>query len=689
MTTQPTMLNELLTPEDLAVETVVARYQRVAPAVTRFARALSGNESLVVRMGAEPAASDSEVVCDPRVFQAAYNRNAPVTPDEVAIASALHEVMHLVSTRLDERRVVPTDWPRRMVLGDEPTDLVTVIEKTGGPIAQRLFFVLEDARQENQGLRPYPGARSVLDDLYGAALPEAFAGSGSLSQFVLASFLMAGGYVTRSQMEKRVSTKTLRAIDDGLDLIERAGETQDPWEVGQIALELEEIARRHKLATEVPNETTAAQKELAERTDAGRAARAVDKVRLFSPIVEDAESYDATRTAADARAGASEHKGVSQVADDESTDQLLRLGASPTIHLPNGQTGKLVVSPIPTAFSRYAGSGRTAIAQAAQRWDVGQRRVSGELYPLFAANQRRGLRSGFDQGDVSPHAALFIGAGLYQRLYERRANRNRRTYAVSLLVDGSASMLQPRPTRVGRKPWGMSTAMLGAWTMARLCDELQIDFEVALFNRGFAPRPEDTEARYLRRRSATTAGLRKTQGAAAQRLSSTVNHFLVKPFDRRWREGSDTLAGLFYTAAEPRRAVREVSRNPEEAPPVSMFEKAANVDEFNIIHAAERLDRTGAQVRVLMVLADGMTRGSVAALASSVRSVEARGTTVLGIGIGDQTVETAYGRHETVDQPQTLARAMVDGTTGALQRSLAAFGLDTWWSRARTRSFTE
>ncbi|MPZ51673.1 MAG: hypothetical protein GEU79_02895 [Acidimicrobiia bacterium] len=686
MTSQTTMLTDLLTPEDLAVESVVARYQRVAPAVTRFARTLSGDDQLVVRMGSDSAASNTEVVCDPRVFQAAYNRNAPVTPDEVAIASALHEVIHLVSTRLDELRVVPDYWPRRIAVGDEPTDLLTVMEKTAGPIAQRLFFFLEDARQEKSGLVTYPGARSVLDDLYRAALPEAFARSGSLGQFVLSGFLIAGGYIDRGDIEKRISTKALRAIDDGMDLFEAAGAAEDVWDVGEISIKLETIARSHNLATEVPKEATRAQRELAERTDAERAAKGVDAVRLYSPIVEDAESYDATRTAADARSGASDQKGSSQVADDESTDQLLRLGASPTIHLPNGQRGKLVVSPIPTAFAQYAQQGHQAIVRTARSWDVGQRRVSGELYPLFAANQRRGLRSGFDQGDVSPHAALFIGAGLYQRLYERRANRTRRTYAISLLVDGSASMLQPRFTTRGHKPWGMTAAMLGAWTMARLCDELQIDFEVALFNRGYAPHPGDTEARYIRSRSATIAGLRRTQGTSAQRLSSTVNHFLVKPFDRRWRDGSDALAGLFWTASEPRAATREASRNPDEAPPVSMFEKAANVDEFNIIHAADRLDRTGAQVKVLMVLADGMTRGSVTALSSAVRAVEARSTTVLGIGIGDDTVENAYGRHEIVDQPETLARAMVDGTRGALRRSLAAFGMETWWSRTRVRS---
>src|SRR5690606_16140523 len=186
---------------------------------------------------------------------------------------------------------------------------------------------------------------------------------------------------------------------------------------------------------------------------------------------------------------------------------------------------------------------------------------------------------------VSPHAALFIGAGLYQRLYERRAARTRRTYAVSLLVDASASMLMSRPDGPKpsnqralasmARPWGMAAALLGAWTLAQLSDELQIDFEVALFNRGFAARVDDTEWSYTRGRSAATAGLRRTQGAAADRLTSTVNHYLVKPFDRRWREAEDVLAGLFWTAAEPRRAAAVARRDPRSAAPVSMFEKAA------------------------------------------------------------------------------------------------------------------
>jgi hypothetical protein len=177
-------------------------------------------------------------------------------------------------------------------------------------------------------------------------------------------------------------------------------------------------------------------------------------------------------------------------------------------------------------------------------------------------------------------------------------------------------------------------------------------------------------------------GTETDPGSAADRLTSTVNHYLVKPFDRRWRDSQETLAGLFFTAMHPRRAATLARRDTRSAPPVSLFEKAANVDEFNVVHAAERMGRLGADVRLLMVLADGMTRGSVGALTRSVETVEATGTTVIGIGIGDHTVDQAYRRHQVVDEPDQLTTAMVEGTRAALRRSLAFSGMDTWWLRA-------
>jgi hypothetical protein len=112
-----------------------------------------------------------------------------------------------------------------------------------------------------------------------------------------------------------------------------------------------------------------------------------------------------------------------------------------------------------------------------------------------------------------------------------------------------------------------------------------------------------------------------------------------------------------------------------------MFDKAANVDELNVSLAAERMGRLGSHVRVLVVLADGMTRGSVRTLAATTEAIERNGTTVLGIGIGDDTVARAYNRHQVVSRPDELTRAMVEGVRDSLRRSLSLWGMDTWWLR--------
>jgi hypothetical protein len=79
----PTPLAQLVPAEEQAIEAVVARYQQVAPAVTRFARSLADNDELTVLLGPDSVATDSEIVINPALFQAAYARNAPVTPGEV------------------------------------------------------------------------------------------------------------------------------------------------------------------------------------------------------------------------------------------------------------------------------------------------------------------------------------------------------------------------------------------------------------------------------------------------------------------------------------------------------------------------------------------------------------------------------------------------------------------------------
>ena len=62
--------------------------------------------------------------------------------------------------------------------------------------------------------------------------------------------------------------------------------------------------------------------------------------------------------------------------------------------------------------------------------------------------------------------------------------------------------------------------------------------------------------------------------------------------------------------------------------PISMFEKGTNIDEVNIIHASKRLLSHPSNTKLLVVLSDGMTRGSVENLKSSIKFATKQGIEV-------------------------------------------------------------
>ena len=169
-----------------------------------------------------------------------------MTPTEVALTSALHEAIHLIATDFDEERPIPESWlAHQQSLEDdgaeapplaeltsydwvelepgmetEPADelefdeiydvpeaasgAVTVLDAlntVAGPAAEAMFLSVEDARQERRHLAHFPGARSVLSDLYRAAVPGASANARPLGQFALACFLIVGDYFSRDDVQ--------------------------------------------------------------------------------------------------------------------------------------------------------------------------------------------------------------------------------------------------------------------------------------------------------------------------------------------------------------------------------------------------------------------------------------------------------------------------------------------------------
>ena len=169
-----------------------------------------------MRLGSVASARSREIVLDPGIFQVAYARRAPVTPGEVALASALHEVVHLVSTNLEEKRPLPKSWlPEESAhISEAPVDLLTGLTEVGGSAAVSMFFALEDGRQELTGMASYPGARSVLSDMYRASTRPAMEAAKPLGQLAIAGFLLVGEHVERDTLEKVAHPKVAVALAD-------------------------------------------------------------------------------------------------------------------------------------------------------------------------------------------------------------------------------------------------------------------------------------------------------------------------------------------------------------------------------------------------------------------------------------------------------------------------------------------
>ena len=155
---------------------------------------------------------------------------------------------------------------------------------------------------------------------------------------MLGCFLLTGGYIERDVLEKRFESRATAAIDDASQHCDMAADSDDPWEVAQLALELEAIARAHGLISEVQANDTHAKRQHAAQADAEKAKGRCGCGPHDLPILTDA---DRTRTPGDrgeARSGMSDRKGASDIADEESTDQLLRCQA-PTSSFPPVRAG--------------------------------------------------------------------------------------------------------------------------------------------------------------------------------------------------------------------------------------------------------------------------------------------------------------------------------------------------------------
>ena len=101
-----------------------------------------------------------------------------------------------------------------------------------------------------------------------------------------------------------------------------------------------------------------------------------------------------------------------------------------------------------------------------------------------------------------------------------------------------------------------------------------------------------------------------------------------------------------------------------------MFDKGTNIDEINIMHASKRLLNHQANTKLLVVLSDGMTRGSVKELKNSINYATKSGIDVIGIGIGSRGSWKEYLNNTQVAKPEQLINSVVNITKDILIQNI-------------------
>ena len=357
--------------------------------------------------------------------------------------------------------------------------------------------------------------------------------------------------------------------------------------------------------------------------------------------------------------------------DDEKLnymdDHVSKIGSSETIYLPNGKVSKLINTNLPESFKNLYSSGMKTYKSLLEEWNLPIMETTNKIKPYFIHNQKRRRISGYDQGDLSPHVPLLLASGRYERMFEQKQRLSNKSYAVSLLIDGSGSMLEKKKNEV--YPWSLSSALIGANYLSQICHELNIDFEVAIFNRAFLAKDNENEEMYLKRKMAVSSMLNTNYGSSAEYYFNTTNHYFIKKFDDSWKKQYEKFIGLIDFSRNLRSSLDALDAS-EKHPPASMFERGTNVDERNIMFSTKRLLEHGSNTKLLAVLSDGMTRGSLNDLKSSIDYSTKFGIDVVGIGIGDRGSWKQYQNKTQINEPEELIYSIVNITKDILIRNV-------------------
>ena len=632
---------------------VIFEFEKIKPAITRLLQSESNNKDLILRLGKSVSENSNEVTINPTILVNSIE-NSNINKNEVLIGTVVHESIH----SMNEYKINPEiDFKSFNNDIDGLTEIDDVLEILSGPFGKYVFEIIIHSLEERKFVNQFNGLFSILKEIYFEKASNIM----SLNEFNIFLSLLFHKITNYIEIDiTKYKSNIKKALDDSLPIVSNlSSDDISIHDVIESTIEIIDICKRYNLLPDLDNYSLGEKREIQE-------------------LIEDTIINDLNKTlipsSVNITTGNTLEKfiGENDIKKDNNNENLMddhvtKVGASETIYLPDGKVSKLVTTKLPNNFDALYSSGSLTYNNLLKEWNLPVFKVTNKIKPYFIHNQKRLRISGYDQGDLSPHVPLMLGSRRYERMFEQKQRLSNKSYAVSLLIDGSGSMLEKKKDEY--YPWSLSAGLIGASYLSQICHELNIDFEVAIFNRGFVSDKNENESTYLSRKMTVSSMLNTSYGSNAENYFNTTNHYFIKEFSENWKDNYQKFIGLIEFSRKLRDSIESINLN-KEKPPISMFERTTNVDERNIMYATKRLLNHASNSKMLVVLSDGMTRGSLVDLKNTINYASRNNIDVVGIGIGERGTWKEYANHTQIFEPEELIYSIVNITKDILIRNM-------------------
>ena len=632
---------------------IVEDFEKIRPAITRLLQTQMNNDNLSLRYGRSRSNSKNDIVINPSILVNTISKTN-LDRGEVMIGTVVHEAIHATNNYTLDSESLNKLFPDEL---DDVKDIDDILEILTGPFGKYVFDILIHSIEEKIFVKQYEGLNSILEDIYTESFSE-IKKLGNFSQYLSLLFHSITSYIDPEF--ENYKKPVVSSLNESLHILKTLNyEDVNVSELIEATVQMVDICKRYNILPNLDNYSLGEQKEIEESIDES-------VVSDLSKILIPSSNNVTTGNTLQKFLGQTESKST----DDKLNlmdDHISKVGASTTIYFPSGNVAKVVENKIPNNYKNLYKNGLETYESLLQQWNLPIYKVTNKIKPYFIHNQKRQRISGFDQGDLSPHVPIMLASGRYERMFEQKQRLSNKSYAISLLIDGSGSMIEKNKDEL--HPWSLASALIGASYLSQICFELDIDFEVSIFNRAFASEHTENEEVYNKRKFAVSSMLNRTYGTSAQELYNTANHYFIKEFKDSWRENYQQFIGLIEFSRNLRDSI-DIGISKDSIPPVSMFEKGTNIDEINIMHASKRLLNHPSNTKMLVVLSDGMTRGSVNELQNSINFATKNGVDVIGIGIGNRGSWREYINNIQIEKPEQLIHSIVNITKDILIKNI-------------------